>query len=70
MLLFFQVFFIILAAILATAVFFVGVWFDWTWAIICAIFAAICYFASMSCKNAIAKRNPQQMDEKTTENDE
>ena len=70
MLLFFQVFFIILSALLATAFFFVGIWLSWNWAIICAIFAVVCYFLSMICKNSLARKNPPNDAQENTENDE
>ena len=70
MLLFFQVFFIILSAVFATAFFFVGIWLSWNWAVICAILAVVCYFLSMTFKNTLALRNPQTTDEETTKKDE
>jgi membrane protein implicated in regulation of membrane protease activity len=60
--LFFQVFFIILAAIFATGFFFAGVWLGWTWAIIFALFALISYFVSMTFKNALAQKQLSQQE--------
>ena len=56
--LFFQVFFIILAAIFATGFFFAGVCLGCAWAIIFALFAVISYFVSMIFKNALAQKQP------------
>ena len=68
MLLFFQVFFIVLSAVCVAGTIPIGAFFGFTWAIILVLGATLFYFLSMLCKNARPDRSEEQSFDQTNEN--
>ena len=60
MLLFFQIFFIVLSAICVAGTIPIGAWLGWTWVLALVFGAVLFYFLSMLCKSARPQEILQQ----------